>query len=225
MRKYWQLRFCLLFFGLLRANKQADKQTHNKQTHVRPAKLLVDFYVWFSNKKKCLEFHRQLTRPLQSCAFSSASLIPFRRICSNVCRNVSSSWLRDARNNVVTNGNLSIFILIDFFVAQIEWLFSHSRSHSLFPLLALEKSQWNWRETELIKTKQFINRKLASCLLAMHISSRRCSNFEPFLIAHGDCKRNWKVIWKLNGKKRNKSKHLIKPIIIHWSYNNEHWIY
>lgn len=173
-------------------NKRTSLQ-YTKQTDTRSTRQFAGvFYVLFS--KKCSECFRQLTRPLQSCAFSSASLIPFRRISSIVWRNASSSWLRDARNNVVTSGNLSIFILIDFFVAQIKCRFSHS--HSLFPLLALENHTGNGK-TKLIENilskkrrkqrkKQFINWKVSSCLLA----SIRCSNFKPFLRAYNDWERN-----------------------------------
>lgn len=65
-----------------------------------------------------------LTRPLQSSALSSISDTPFLRILSNTWRNVSSSWLREARSSVVTIGTLSILILVDFGGMWTKRLFS-----------------------------------------------------------------------------------------------------
>lgn len=73
-----------------------------KSAHLRCALHAVDV---------CLTSGDSLTRPLQSTELSSASVIPFCKIASSTCRIFSSSWLRDARNNVVTRGNLSLFIL------------------------------------------------------------------------------------------------------------------
>lgn len=53
----------------------------------------------------------QLTLPLQSVAFRSSGEISSVKMLARTWRMISSSWFRDARNNVVINGIFCIFIL------------------------------------------------------------------------------------------------------------------